>query len=647
MADAVHDVVVVDDADDVRRVVEAQLHLSKHFQVVASGTDGNEAIALVKRHRPSLLLLDASMAELDGLDALPMVQAASPSTRVVMLSGFDGPDVRAAARERGAAGFLNKGVPLEDLPGRLLELLGASAGAADDAEAQPRAPAGLAEGDAVVLARHLERFRTVFDQAAIGMATMTLTGTVVRSNAVLAHLYDLPGDALAGTSYVDLVRADDAEAVRRAIGDAGGGRKRVAELDHHLARPDRLVHSTFAPVADPEGRPLYLFAQAEDITQRRKAAEELRKSEEGFKLLVESVRDYAIFMLDAAGRVQTWNLGAERLKGYRTDEIIGRHFGVFYPSAERAIGHPEHNLGRAAADGRYEEEGWRLRKDGSRFYANVVITALFDAQGNLTGFGKVTRDITDRYRDAEARDRFARELEQANASLQDAADTMASFLAVVAHELRSPIVAVSGAADLLRGHWDELGADGREEMLASIKRGSRQLSGLLEDLLAASRLEAGSFEFTITEVVIAPVVAEVLEELRPTLPWAIEVDCPDDVVARADRDRLGQILVNLLSNAAKYGQTPIRITGRQDGEGCELRVSDAGDGVPAALRPRLFEKFSRASSAGRRGTGLGPFIVRELARGLGGDAWYDASAGSCFAVRLPAPGPLQAVGTHR
>jgi PAS domain S-box-containing protein len=162
-------------------------------------------------------------------------------------------------------------------------------------------------------------------------------------------------------------------------------------------------------VRDEQGHLIGFGKMTRDLTERRQAEEQLRQSEERFRQLVASVRDYAIFMLDPAGRVATWNAGAERIKGYRADEIIGQHFSRFYPPAEVLAGKPDYELEVAGREGRFEDEGWRLRKDGTRFWANVVITALRDASGRLTGFGKVTRDLTERHRLEEERLQLARD----------------------------------------------------------------------------------------------------------------------------------------------------------------------------------------------------------------------------------------------
>lgn len=174
--------------------------------------------------------------------------------------------------------------------------------------------------------------------------------------------------------------------------------------------------------------------------------------EEAFRLLVEAVVDYAIFLLDADGHVLTWNLGAERIKGYRADEIIGRHFSVFYTPRDRRAGRPAAILGSAALHGRHQDEGWRVRKDGSRFWADVVVTALLDANGQLAGYAKVTRDMTERRAEAERARQFDIERERRTAA-EEALQARDRFLSVAAHELRTPVASLQLATELLlRSH---------------------------------------------------------------------------------------------------------------------------------------------------------------------------------------------------
>ena len=646
MGPAVFEAVVVDDADDVRAVVGRQLRLSGRFTIVGEGRTGSEAITLAARHRPAVMVLDASMPDMDGLEALPGILDASPETKVVMLSGFGGHALETAARLVGAADFVEKGAPLRELPDRLLRLLEDRAGVDGDDPAPPPSraavvaePEGSGEAEAV-FAQHLERFRTVFDQAAIGMATLTLAGTVVRVNAALVDLAGRPAAALIGRRYTELAGSPQSRAeLDEAVRGLAARKLEVAEVEHPLAGgAGRWARSTLAAVADMDGQPLYLFTQTEDVTLRRRALEELRASEERFRLLVEAVQDYAIFMLDQDGHVSTWNTGAERMKGYKAHEIIGQHFRTFYPPEKQEIRHPEHELELAVRDGRYEEEGWRIRKDGTRFWANVVITALFDSEGRLAGFGKVTRDVTERRLTEEAREEAAAILAEANEQLRIAREDAVNALDITAHELRSPIAALTGAADIMAEHWDRLEPEERAENLRNITRSAARARRLLDDLLVASRLEVGSIEFQIGSVPVRAAVEEALAAIGP-MTEGVELVGADGVAVTADRTRLVQMVTNLVSNAFRYGEPPVVIDVRPVGELVEVAVCDHGRGVPADLEPRLFRKFVRGQGRADRGTGLGLFIVAEMARRQGGAVWYERRPdASCFVFRLPAGG---------
>lgn len=363
--------------------------------------------------------------------------------------------------------------------------------------------------------------------------------------------------------------------------------------------------------------------------------------------LVEAVQDYAIFMLDPQGYVVSWNPGAQRAKGYRADEIIGQHFRVFYPPEQQASRHPEHELEVAAATGHYEEEGWRVRRDGSRFWANVLITAVRDPSGELVGFAKVTRDITERREMAQRQEQQRLELAEANRRLVEANERLAAaaaqqtqFVAVASHELRNPVSVVTGASSMLVNNWDELQPDERTELLNSITSSSARLSRLLSDLLTSSRLESGAMDLHIAQVEVAPLLHHVAAITCQSFDQLqVTVDCPADLVVDADPDRLAQAIENLAINAARHGAGPITLSACAGDDHIDIRVRDHGPGVPDELVPRLFERFAAGRSPG--GTGLGLFIVRELVRAHGGAVRYEGGDRPTFLVRLPAGGVVR------
>ena len=400
-------------------------------------------------------------------------------------------------------------------------------------------------------------------------------------------------------------------------------------------------------------------------------------------MLVETVDDYAIFALDPNGFVVSWNPGAQRFKGYTAAEIIGRHFSVFYPEEDLAARKPQIELEIAQSVGRLEDEGWRVRKDGSRFWANVVITALRSPDGELVGFAKVTRDLTERRASeqqaianarriaseealrhaAELRSielsalldkshEQAEELEQRRKEADDANRAKTDFLAAMSHELRTPLNAIGGYVQLLM-----LGVRGplTEEQLADlarVQRSQQHLLGLINDILNFSRLEAGSVIYQIEPVSLdalienaAAIIGPQAEAKRITVTW----DAATSLVALADASKLEQILLNLLTNAVKFTEPGGRITMRCEAEGDRVlvHVDDTGSGIPADRLAMIFEPFvqlGRSFVNQREGAGLGLAISRDLARGMGGDLAVTSrvGAGSTFTVSLRRAAPLGA-----
>jgi hypothetical protein len=645
-------IVIVDDAPDVRSVIRTHLRVSGELEVVGEAADGAQAIEVAAELEPALMLLDVSMPGMDGLEALPRIRDVSPLTRVVLFSGFEEQGLVDRARALGAADFFEKSAPLDVLVRRLVELASAppSVPAPPAAVAAPGAP-----DDERVLAQHLERFREVFDEAAIGMATMTLAGRLVRVNRAFADLFHRRGTELVGAAYADLV-SDPTHAVARSLDDIHSGPVGVVQLEHDTGAdgPPLRVRATLAPVRDSHGQALYVFVQLQDVTAEQAALEELRRSEERFRLLVAAVEDYAIFMLDPTGHIVSWNAGAQRSKLYTAEEIIGQHFRVFYPAALQAARHPENELAIALREGHYEEEGWRIRKDGSRFWATVLITAVHNARGEHIGFAKVTRDTSGRRQLEQERESAVQavasanaELEVLNDQLRQAADDQAQFLAVTAHELRTPIGLLAGSADLLAQHGDRLTDQERDELLETLSSGAGRLRRLVGDLLTASRVQASALDLRIEPVAVADAVSQAVAAVQPAHPGAdVVVEDAQGLCVRADRDRLGQVLDNLLANAFRHGEPPVRIRCEEVGDEVRIEITDQGAGVPPDLRPRLFERF--ASGRSRGGTGLGLYLVRQLARAQGGDASYvppsEERPAGAFALDLPrarpAAGPL-------
>lgn len=389
-----------------------------------------------------------------------------------------------------------------------------------------------------------------------------------------------------------------------------------------------------------------------DLTQRREHEEVLRRSEERFRLLVEGVSDYAIFMLDPNGYVMTWNSGAERIKGYSADEIIGQHFSKFYPSDAIESAWPEHELQVATETGRFVEDGWRIRKDGTRFWANVTITALRNGNGSLHGFAKLTRDLSERKR-AEAMEAMGAQREEmleaersARIAAQRAARMKDEFLATLSHELRTPLNSILGWTQLLRRQATPKPEDFHRAMEV-IERNTRAQAQLIEDLLDLSRIMSGRIRLDVQLTAIVDIVRGALESAEPIAQAkGVRLESildPRGGSVTGDPGRLQQIVWNLLSNAIKF--TPkdgkVQVLLKRRDSHIEISVSDTGIGIPASFLPYVFDRFSQKDSSTTRtqgGLGLGLAISKQLVELHGGSLHARSPGegqGSTFIVSLP------------
>jgi PAS domain S-box-containing protein len=337
-------------------------------------------------------------------------------------------------------------------------------------------------------------------------------------------------------------------------------------------------------------------------------------------------------MLDPQGRVVTWNLGAEQIKGYTEAEIVGSHFSRFFTPEDIAAGKPARQLVAAARDGRYEDEAWRVRQDGSVFWADVVISSIRDSTGKLVGFTKVTRDLTEQRKAEQERVRLAQS--QESLRLKD------EFLSIASHELKTPLTALQLQ---LRGIFDRIEArDGRlVRKMDRATRASERLGDLIESLLDVSRISSGHFTLNLESFDLVASANEVIERVRDA---AVAAECALTLKSRVpvvgtwDRLRVEQIMTNLLSNAFKYAAgKAVEVTVTRQDESALLEVRDWGHGVPESDLHRLFERFERASRTEYAGLGLGLYVARQMAEAHGGkvSARNIEGNGACFSVQLP------------
>ncbi|NWK98238.1 hybrid sensor histidine kinase/response regulator [Sphingobium lactosutens] len=396
------------------------------------------------------------------------------------------------------------------------------------------------------------------------------------------------------------------------------------------------------PICDPMGHLLGFAKITRDLTERREAQEELRKSEERFRLLVESVTDYAIYMLDPVGTITSWNSGAARFKGYTANEIMGKNFSRFYSEEDRIAGLPSRALHTAEREGRFEAEGWRIRKDGSRFWANVVIDPIRDPMGNLLGFAKITRDLTER-RDAQ------RALDEARDAIiqTQKMDAIGKLTGGVAHDFNNLLAVIVGSLDLARQRMAS-GADISrylDNAMAAAERGAT----LTQRMLAFARRQ----ELKLQSVDCIALVRGMAELLQSTIGTSVAIDTRFPLTlapAHADPAQLELALLNLAVNARDAMPDGGRIileaseaqiideavSGLSPGSYIRLSVIDEGEGMDAGTIERAREPFFTTKGVGK-GTGLGLSMVHGFSQQCGGALTIISASGAGTTVSLWLP----------
>ncbi|MBW9115640.1 PAS domain S-box protein [Rhizobium cauense] len=402
------------------------------------------------------------------------------------------------------------------------------------------------------------------------------------------------------------------------------------------------AHVVIDAIRNAQGELIGFAKITRDLSERRIAQENLSKSEEQFRLLVQSVTDYAIYMLDPKGSVSSWNAGARRIKGYEPDEIIGKHFSQFYTDEDKAAGLPETALKIAAAEGRFEREGWRVRKGGTRFWANVIIDAIRAEDGSLIGFAKITRDITEKRQAQEALEQAQRDLFQAQKM-----EAVGQLTGGIAHDFNNLLMAVLGSLEIAQKRAIA-GRDNRDLINNAIE-GAKRGAALTQRLLAFSRKQ----ELKLDAVDLANLVIGMTSLVQRSIGPAIELrtSVPASLPAvHADANQLESALLNLVVNArdAMPNGGVIQLSARKQllrtgdvehlpgGVYVCLSVADEGEGMSADTLQKAIAPFFTTKGVGK-GTGLGLPMVQGLMAQAGGALVLKSSPGQGTTAELWLP----------
>jgi PAS domain S-box-containing protein len=482
------------------------------------------------------------------------------------------------------------------------------------------------------------RYRGLLEAAPDAMVVVNAAGKIVLLNVQAEKQFGYGRDELVGQQVKNIIPegfaerliADGTRTAAEALAQQiGTGIELVARRKDGSEYPIEIMLS---PLESDEG--VLVTAAIRNISVRKQAEDALRQSEERFRLVVSNVKDYAILTLDPEGLVLSWNEGAEKIKGYRSEEIIGQHFSRFYTSEDLANRKPAFELAQAATDGRAEDEGWRVRKDGSRFFANVLITALRDQAGCLRGFGKITRDITERKNSEELLVKTVSELKRSNDELQQ-------FAYVSSHDLQEPLRMVASYTQLLAKRYQGRLDSDADEFIAFAVDGCNRMQVLIQDLLAYSR--SGTIEKALCEVSGEDALQEALENLQVTIKQSGALVSHDSLpVIQTDETQLAQVFQNLIGNAIKYrsAEVPtVHISAEKIGnDEWIFSVRDNGLGIAPQYFEKIFVLFQRLHGRDEfEGTGIGLAICKKIVERLGGRIWVESQPGkgSTFYFSLP------------
>lgn len=487
-----------------------------------------------------------------------------------------------------------------------------------------------------------EHIVSVLDRVSgLAVVLLDVQGTIVAWNTGAEQMLGYSSDEAIGQPFeIFFVPEDRRSGVPQLELDTAASAGSAVDDRWHLRRDGSRFFGSGIVTAcrDTDGVLLGFVDILRDLTTERRIQDQLGESEHRYRVLVNSISDHAIFMMDAAGCVSYWTPAAERIKGYTAAEIIGKPFATFFTKDDRDRGVPESELRIAREQGKAEGSGWRVRSDGSVFWADEIATAIRDASGAHVGYSKITRDNTERRRAELERERLLLEATESN-RLKD------EFLSTISHELRTPLNAILGWVQLMR--LGQSHGSSPPDALAVIERNARAQARLIEDLLDVSRIVTGTTDLAMASVALAEPLAAAVETVRPAaeakgVQLTVHHDLVHDELV-GDAGRLQQVMWNLLSNAIKFtpagGSVAVATCERHDG--FEFTVTDSGVGIDPDFLPFVFDRFRRGDNSRSRehgGLGLGLSIVKHLVELHRGRIVVESAgrgAGTTVRVTLP------------
>lgn len=480
------------------------------------------------------------------------------------------------------------------------------------------------------------KIQTVFNNAPDAILVADLNFKIIEWNRAAERIYGYSRTEVLGRSAEEIINSKHIlpytrEKAIEQLKDQGFWH---GELYQQTARTNQMIIlSSTCFLRDEGGKPVGYLAMNRNVTEMKRKERELQESEKRYHLLVNEVVDYAIMMLDINGIILSWNKGAEKIKGYTEKEVLGRHFSIFYTEEDKLNDLPQKELEAAKKEKKHAYEGWRVKKDKSLFWADGVITELVDEEGNIKGFVKITRDLSERRKAAEEITKMTEELRRSNVELEQ-------FAYVASHDLQEPLRMITSYVQLLERHYkDKLDKDANEFINYAVDGASRMQS-LIYSLLEYSRINRiKPFEDINLDYVLNDVMKDLRVTVKETNAKVIWNDLPKIF---GDQVLIGQLFFNLIANAIKFrSERPpeITISCRKYNDYYLFSVKDNGIGIKKEYREKIFVIFQRLHSKDKYpGTGIGLAICKKIVERHEGKIWVESTPdeGSTFYFTISA-----------
>lgn len=503
----------------------------------------------------------------------------------------------------------------------------------------------------------LKKLAAVVESTADAVISMDQDGYITHWNQSATRIYGYTDQEMIGRQPMDvLTPQEDREEFEEIYEKAMRG-EQMANVITRARKKDGTVIEvavTLTPVYDAEGRLVTIASLSRDVTEQQKAEKVLRRSEEKFRTLVEGVKDYAIMMLDPEGNVVSWNEGAAAIKGYTAEEIMNRNFSIFYTPEDRKDGLPEKLLEEARARGKTTAEGFRVRKDGSSFWAYVVITCLYDDNQQVVGFSKIIRDLTETKEKDDKIRKYTLRVEQKNLELERTNNELASFAYVSSHDLQEPLRKIQTfASRILETDYRNLSEQGKD-YFNRMNSSANRMQQLILDILDYSKLTTHNMKSEIKD--LNELIDEVLEEYSDLLGEKKAIVSVEKLFhAPVIPYQFKQLISNLLSNALKFSSQsreplitirgevvkaadlPYKVAYQRD-RYCRITFSDNGIGFEPHFNRQIFEVFQRLHNQEvYKGTGIGLAICKKIVDNHNGliEAKGQLDKGATFEIYLP------------